>query len=136
VISVAAPRSLAAAAALAVALGGLLPAPHLHTGQAGTLAVTIVHAHAIAGPVASADHDAEDHDHAVLDHSDHAAARAITQSYHAAARFDLVVATEAARVFNQAHDANGVRCLSPTEIRPTHDPPLRFTSSPAPPAVV
>lgn len=125
------PRSLAAAAAMIVALGGLLPAPHLHAGHAGAL----VHVHQATGPVAPHAQHVDDHDHAVVTHGDHADARAFVQSYSVTTRFDLKAATVATVMPLLA--AIQVRSGQPNrrELLPTHDPPFRFTSAPAPPAL-
>lgn len=125
-------RPLSIVAAFAVAVSGLLPSPHVHSGHART----IIHVHVVTGLAAPHDGDAEDHDHVTLDHADHATARTIADSYDVAAGFVLAVATMPTSVPVGTSDAAAFHHLNRTEILPTHDPPLRFTSSPAPPAVV
>ena len=129
-------RALAIVTAMVVSLGGLLPTPHAHFG--GTHST--VHAHAVADQVAlhhndDGDHHADHHD-STFDHGDHASALTLLQSYDVAVRFVLATATleEVAPVNDRA--ASAVRNLARRTLLPTHDPPLRFTSSPAPPAVV
>ncbi|MFA5911659.1 MAG: hypothetical protein WC815_23015 [Vicinamibacterales bacterium] len=125
-------RRLTVVAAVAVALGGLLPAPHAHLDRQQA----IVHVHAVADSGIS-HHDAgADHDHAALDHGDHVAAPTMVSAYDIATRFVLNVTTAADAVAVEAPAPSGMRQPRRAAVLPTHDPPLRFTSSPAPPAVV
>jgi hypothetical protein len=123
-------RPLSVLAVMAIAVTGLLPAPHLHAADGRAT----VHVH---GGAASVPHDVDtDHDdHHALDHGDHTAAQTLDRSYDFAARFvfSIVLTAEPA----PAHAAfRGRTRLIRSDILPTHDPPIRFTSSPAPPAVV
>jgi len=128
VLSITPGRRVSVVAAFAVALSGLLPAPHLHLEDARA----IVHVHAVA---VSHDADIDHHDHVALDHDDHTAARTVQQSYDVTARFVFAVTAVAAPVTIDAPDTANDHFRG-AEILPTHDPPLRFTSSPAPPALV
>ena len=114
----------------ALAITGFLPVPHLHAADGRAT----VHVH---GDDAGAAHDVDTdhHDDRALDHGDHTFAQTIDHSYDFAARFvfSIVLMAEPA----PADAASGVRTrLTRSRILPTHDPPIRFTSSPAPPAVV
>ena len=115
---------------MVIAMTGLLPAPHLHA--AGGHAT--VHAHGGQTAAAHAS-DADRDDHHAFDHADHTAAETFDRLYDVTARlvvFPVLIAEPA-----PAGTAFGVRTrLSRSHILPTHDPPTRFTSSPAPPAVV
>ena len=115
---------------MVIAMTGLLPAPHLHAGDGPAT----LHVHAGEAVVAHhTDHD-DDHQRA-FDHGDHTAAQTVDHSYDFAARFafsfvltdEPLPAAAAVRVPTR---------LIRSQILPTHDPPIRFTSSPAPPAVV
>jgi hypothetical protein len=123
-------RRLSVLAVMVIAITGLLPAPHLHAADGHAT----VHVHgASAGTVH--DIDIEHDDHLALDHSDHTAAQTLDHSYDFAARFvfSVVLIAEPA----PADAALRVRTrLIRSDILPTHDPPIRFTSSPAPPALV
>jgi hypothetical protein len=123
-------RLLSVLAAVVIAITGLLPAPHLHAADGHAT----VHVHGGAAGVA---HDIDtDHDHYLaFDHGDHTAAQTLDRSYDFAARFvfSIVLIAEPA----PADAALRVRTrLIRSDILPTHDPPIRFTSSPAPPALV
>ena len=130
-------RVLAIVTAIVVSLGGLLPAPHVHFG--GTRST--VHAHTVADQVTphhddDEDHDADHHHAAAFDHGDHASALTLLQSYDVLVRFVLAAATLEQVALVNDNPAPGVRTLPRRTLLPTHDPPLRFTSSPAPPALV
>jgi len=125
-------RSLAATVAVTVSLGGLLPTPHAHLDRTEA----IVHTHEVVD-LAHSHHDAGgDHRDATFDHDGHAAAVDLRPSYNIATRFVLaaVIVSDAFSVTTQA--VGEVCGFTGTTLLPTHDPPLRFTSSPAPPAVV
>lgn len=131
VISALTTRRLAVAAAIAVSLGGMLPSPHAHLDRERP----IVHVHAVADSGIS-HHDAgAGHDHAAFDHGDHVAAPRVIVAYDLATRFILNVTIAAAVAF-EAPASGGMHQPRRATWLPTHDPPLRFTSSPAPPAVV
>ena len=115
---------------MVLAITGLLPGPHLHAADGHAT----VHVHGSEAGVAG---DIESHhdDHRAFDHDDHTAAQALDRSYDFAARFvfSIVLTAEPA----PADAALRVRTrLIRSRILPTHDPPIRFTSSPAPPALV
>ena len=122
-------RAIATMAATAVAMVGLLPAAHVHDGDQHQ----VVHRHVIGD--GSAHHDPSPH-HAEVDPANHDDARVLTLSYETASPFSLTrhlaVTTLSFIEPRAAHETPIIR----TTHLPTHDPPLRFTSSPAPPAVV
>ena len=129
-------RGLAIVATIAVAISGLLPAPHAHVD----LIHSIVHTHGEANVVAP-HHDADDHhdaDHqdAAFDHGDHAAAVTLLPSSDVAIRYVLSTSTIEKAIAITVATAASICELPGGTLLPTHDPPLRFTSSPAPPAVV
>lgn len=121
-------RAIATTAAIAVALVGLLPAEHVHAGDH----TQVVHRHVIGE--ASAHHDPQ-HDAEVAD-ADHDDARILTLSYKTASRFSLAphLAVMALPVVEPCSAQETP--ITGTTLLPTHDPPLRFTSSPAPPFFV
>lgn len=113
----------------------MLPSPHAHFDRGET----IVHTHVVTD--LSADHqDDDDHDaerhHATFNHGDHSTALTLVQPYHVGARFVLATATIVDVTAVAACSAVSSPCKLHRTLLPTHDPPLRFTSSPAPPAVV
>jgi len=120
---------IATVAAVAVALVGMLPSEHVHAADDQQ----IVHRHVIA------DAGTHHHHHTHPDHgasvvpSTHAAARLLTAPFVTAAQFAMpapvaVAAALVAPVITQKQ-------FPPSHILPpTHDPPIRFVSSPAPPA--
>lgn len=130
-IAVAAPPSLAVVAAIAVSLGGLLPAPHAHFDRE----VAIVHVHGGNDSGASHHDLGMSHDRAAFDHGDHSTAPLVVSSYEMTARFALTVTTVVTAASIVVPDPVGISQPSRAALLPTHDPPLRFTSSPAPPAV-
>lgn len=123
-------RRLSVLAVMVIAMTGVLPAPHLHAADGHAT----VHVHGEdtgAAHASDTDHD----DHHAFDHADHSAAQTLDRAFDVAARFVIshVLIAEPA----PAATAVGLRTrLSRSHILPTHDPPIRFTSSPAPPAVV
>ena len=131
-------RVVAGVAALAVPLLGLLPVAHVHAENDHQL----VHQHAIADAPAHPDDHADEHadDHADhhgtgFDHADHTAARLLIPVY------DLTSHVLVCGPAGIAHRAAKTEIARPaparrTTLLPTHDPPLRFFSSPAPPALV
>ena len=129
-------RRLAVLCAVAVTAGAWLPAPHAHFDRA----VPVVHAHAVTDLAPHHDPDDDDHDadehHATFEHGDHSTALTLVQPYHVGARFVLTTATVETVTAVVACSAIASPCRLPRTLLPTHDPPLRFTSSPAPPAVV
>ena len=129
--SAAASRRLALVAAFAVAAAGLLPSPHAHVDRPDV----IVHVHATADAALHHDDDA-DHDHATLDHGDHRHARPIVAAFDISNRFVLTVGAAAEAALLEVPVATRSHQPNRTAILPTHDPPLRFTSSPAPPTLV
>lgn len=119
---------IATVAALAVALAGLLPSAHVHADDDHQ----IVHRHVMAGGSAHHDESAEHHD-ASVDHADHLSARLLTLSYDVTGQFALAGRVEVATVSAVEQDP-ALDGLPPrTTVLPTHDPPLRHVSSPAPP---
>jgi hypothetical protein len=123
-------RPLSVLAVVVIAMTGLLPAPHLH----GTEGHATVHVHGAPAVVAH-DIDADHDHHLAFDHGDHTAAQTLDRSYNFATRFVFSVVFIAAPA--PADAAVRVRTrLIRSDILPTHDPPIRFTSSPAPPALV
>lgn len=121
-------------AALAMVLAGLLPAAHLHADDGRPL----VHRHLIGSDSHHHDGEADDHhlgfDHAK--HADHRAAQVLTLTYEHARQFALTGCPVVVSVAVADHGSGRVPPPSRRTLLPTHDPPLRFTSSPAPPAVV
>lgn len=131
VISALTSRSLAVVAALAVSLAGLLPSAHVHADDDHQ----IVHRHVIGGGSAHHDEISEHHD-AAVGHADHLSARLLTLSYDVTGQFALAGRVEVPTVGAVPPDP-ALGGLPPrTRLLPTHDPPLRHVSSPAPPAVV
>ncbi|MSO52539.1 MAG: hypothetical protein EXQ51_09035 [Acidobacteria bacterium] len=123
-------RIVAMMAALAVVLAGLLPVAHLHADDDHP----VVHRHALADGSDHPDDHADDHG-AGLDQPDHTAARILTPSY------DLTRHVLEYRPVGVAPSCveTEIAPMAPsqrTTLLPTHDPPLRFFSSPAPPAFV
>lgn len=117
-------------AAVAVALAGLLPLAHLHADRDRPL----VHRHLIGGDSHHQNDEADDH--ASFDHADHGDAQVLTLSYHHTRSYvgegcpaDVLRGLAGPPVTDAAP-------VSRRTLLPTHDPPLRFVSSPAPPAVV
>jgi len=123
-------RGVACVAALAVSLIGVLPSAHVHADDDHQ----IVHQHAIADGPAHPDDHADDHG-TDFDHPDHAAARLLTLSYDLTSHVSLFVPPGGA-LWLVAQPVAAPAPLLGTTLLPTHDPPLRFTSSPAPPAFV
>jgi hypothetical protein len=94
-----------------------------------------VHRHVI-GDAAGHHDEAYAHDHASWDHEDHGEARILLASYVTVGAFALA-APMAVAVAVSAEPPRGRAIAVPgTIVLPTHDPPLRFISSPAPPSVV
>lgn len=119
-------RAVAGVAALAVSLIGVLPTAHVHADDDHQ----IVHQHAIAdGPAQPDDHGAG------IDHPDHTAARLLTPSYDLTGHVSMYVPPAVARWLVSPAVVSTAPSLR-TPFLPTHDPPLRFVSSPAPPAFV
>lgn len=123
-------RIVAMMAALAVVLAGLLPVAHLHADDDHP----VVHQHAIADGSDHPDDHADDHG-AGIDHPDHTAARLLIPAYdltsHILVGGPAGIAHRAAKT-EVTRRAPALR----NTLLPTHDPPLRFFSSPAPPALV
>ena len=121
-------RVSATVAALAVALVGLLPEGHIHTRGDRTQ----VHRHLID--------PAPTHHHggaiAHEGHHDHADARLLGHSFDSASRGFSIVSLAATPWFLMNSETDHARPTSGKTLLPTHDPPVRFTSSPAPPAVL
>ena len=113
--------------ALAMLMAGVLPSPHVHQQQNDA----VIHRHLIDHD--SVHHDGEVHHETSLDHDSHVTARVLPLTYYAGAPFSLrcspavtiVAADETASVI--------ARLFNRVTILPTHDPPLRFICSPAPP---
>lgn len=129
-------RWVALAAALAVALMGLLPAAHVHHGDAGPT----VHRH--AADVAGDHHDHHEGGHqadGAAEHSSvhgaehHLQAQLLPDEFLAAPLFWLNTPAVASVPLGQSPLAHAWRRLTQTARLPTHDPPLRYFSSPAPP---
>jgi len=113
---------------MVIAITGLLPAPHVHAAYGHAT----VHVH---GGQAGVAHDIDHDDHRAFDHGDHSAAQTLDRWYDFAARFAFTIVLVAEPA--PADAALRVRTrLVRSRILPTHDPPLRFTSSPAPPPLV
>ncbi len=121
---------MAIVAAVAVALAGLLPFAHLHADEHDR----VVHRHVIGGESSQHDDGAADHD-ASVDHEDHSDAQILTLSSEVARLFAGFASPVAApwALADRASAAAKPGCRR--TLLPTHDPPLRFVSSPAPPAV-
>jgi len=125
------PRAMAIVAAVAVALAGLLPFAHMHAEEHDP----VVHRHVIGGESNEHDAGAADHD-ASVDHDDHSDAQILTLSYEVARPFAGIASAVAASWALADSAAAAAKPVSRRTLLPTHDPPLRFASSPAPPAVV
>ena len=121
-------RVSATVAALAVALLGLLPDGHVHTRGDRTE----VHRHLIAP---EPDHH---HDGSIGHggHHDHSDARLLSQAFDAGSRSVSIVSLAATSSFLVNPETGHARPTNGKTLLPTHDPPFRFTSSPAPPAVL
>jgi hypothetical protein len=123
-------RTAALAAALAVALAGMLPAAHVHAADDHQVA----HQHAIADGATAPQHSGDDREGGV-DPPDHIAARILTLSFDLTVLVAAIGPPEMALLSSEPEVARAAPVVR-TTLLPTHDPPLRFTSSPAPPAVV
>jgi hypothetical protein len=123
-------RVIAGVAALAVALVGIAPTTHVHADDDHQ----IVHQHAIADGASHHDDSTDDHDGGV-EQPDHTAARILTLSFDVAAQV-AAFGPPARVVAPAAPVAERAAPRIPTTLLPTHDPPLRFVSSPAPPPAV
>ncbi|MDP2318999.1 MAG: hypothetical protein Q8O42_06650 [Acidobacteriota bacterium] len=118
-------------AALAVVIAGLMPLAHVHEADGQPL----IHRHLIE--VDSAHHEGEGDDHhASFDHAGHADATVLTLSYDHGRRFAHLGFPVALTGATVEPDAIGARPTARRSLLPTHDPPRRFCSSPAPPALV
>ncbi len=129
-------RVVATAVTLAVALAGLLPDVHRHVDDDHA----VVHQHVIGG---DEDHHAEDHHDEVAtggqigaDFADHTNAQFLTASSELARPFAGIAFPPGARPVVAPPTLDPAASCRRSTMLPTHDPPLRFTSSPAPPAVV
>jgi hypothetical protein len=125
-----APRIVSTVAALAVALAGLLPFAHVHAGEHHP----VVHRH-IIGDGAAHHHDVEEHD-SNIDQPEHADARIVSSSWLTAITFSLTAPASVTSPPLVQPQQGRVAPMLGTTLLPTHDPPLRYTSSPAPPALV
>lgn len=123
-------RVVATVTALAVALVGLLPFQHVHADDHQQ----VVHRHVIGD--GSGHHDDFPDLKASADRSEHADARILTLSFETARSVCLTALGPVAALFADEAVATPPLPIVGTTILPTHDPPLRFVSSPAPPAVV
>ena len=122
---------MAIVTAVALVLAELVPFAHLHADGHDP----VVHRHVIVGESHQHDDGAADYD-ASVEHDDHSDAQILTVSYEVArlfAGFAFPVAGPWALADSTSASAKPV-CRR--TLLPTHDPPLRFVSSPAPPAVV
>ena len=124
-------RIVAILAALAVVLAGLLPLAHLHADDGQSR----VHRHFIDGGSHHHDDAAGDHP-ASLDHADHDAAKVLTLTYEHARQFALAGGPVVGSAIVTGPGSGRVTPPSRRTLLPTHDPPIRFVCSPAPPAVV
>jgi hypothetical protein len=122
-------RVIATVAALAVALVGLLPSEHVHAAEDHP----IVHRHVIADAGVHLD-DADHHHGASVGHGDHARARLLTLSFLTTSPFAMVAPIAVTTAALIAPTTSQTRLPATGTLPPTHDPPLRFVSSPAPPA--
>jgi hypothetical protein len=113
-------------AALAVAAVGLLPSLHVHAHEDET----VIHGHVIDGGSA---HDEAEHHERSLDRDDHLAARILPLYFETASAFSMIVTLAVATESIDITEPAVVRQRDRTTLLPTHDPPLRFVSSPAPP---
>lgn len=124
------PRIVAIVAALAVALVGLLPLAHLHADDDHR----VVHRHVIRGELPH--HDLGGVAGATVDHADHSDAQGLTLSYEVARQLMRVAGPPPAPWFLAGPGTSLVSRVRGQTLLPTHDPPLRFVSSPAPPAAL
>lgn len=111
---------------------GLLPEAHVHAAGDRPL----VHRHLISETVAHSDTAAHHHDSAV-EHDgshDHADARPLKASFNVGGHFAPFGPPATASWLTTAARQSRPSPLIGKTLLPTHDPPLRFTSSPAPPA--
>lgn len=123
-------RLVALVAALGIALLGMLPAAHRHTDDGGAT----VHRHAmnLAGDHPHHDND-EVGDEGRLAPDHHAPAQLLPDEYLAADAFSMAGPTAAAFESAEPRAACLTRGSDRVNLLPTHDPPLRYFSSPAPP---
>lgn len=133
------PRAVATVAALAVALVGVLPAEHLHADadHADHADGPVVHRHVIDG---GSHHGSMRDDRAEsVDHDDHASAHFLSATYVATSRFSAYPVPPPAHLTHLTHPLHLSHLMHPLHLThplhplPTHDPPLSFISSPAPP---
>ena len=115
-------------AALAMLMVGLLPSVHVHQHDSDT----VIHRHMI---VDAAEHHGEDasHDETNLDHDGHLTARILPLTYDAGEPFSLRCSPAVTVVAAEETITASVRPANRATLLPTHDPPLRFICSPAPP---
>lgn len=123
-------RVVASVAALSLALVGLLPVAHAHAADDHQ----VVHQHAIADGLAPHQHPDDDHDGGV-GQSDHTAAKILTLAFDLTTPV-LVVGSPGAVILVLEPELTRASLAARAPSLPTHDPPLRFVSSPAPPAVL
>lgn len=124
-------RAFAIAAAVVVALAGMLPFAHVHADDDHP----VVHRHVIAG-----DHGHHDQvlsgEAIAAGHTAHSDATFLTPSYERAREFAAVGDPADARWLVTPPASSVLAPAGRRTMLPTHDPPLRFVSSPAPPAAV
>jgi len=108
----------------------LLPFEHVHAEKHRQ----VVHRHVIGDD--RPHHDGGDEHRSNINDSEHADARIVSVSWLTGIPFSLAgpITKTTEPVAEPSHSRTTL--MLGTTILPTHDPPLRFTSSPAPPAVV
>lgn len=125
--------AVATVAALAVAFVGVLPAEHVHA-DADHADGLVVHRHVIDG--GSHDGSMRDDRAESVDHDDHASAHFLSATYVATSKFSAYPVPPPAHLTHLTHLLHplySLHLLRPPHPLPTHDPPLSFISSPAPP---
>jgi hypothetical protein len=107
----------------------LLPLAHVHAAGHHP----VMHRH-IIGDATAHRHDVDEHD-ANIEQAEHGDARIVSVSWRTTIAFSLAgLVPVTAQPLTASRPSR--RLLLGTTVLPTHDPPLRYTSSPAPPAFV
>ena len=107
---------------------GVLPSVHVHQQESDT----VIHRHVVDDDAEHRDEDAP-HDETNLDHDGHLTARILPLTYDAGAPFSLRYSPAPTVVAAEETITASVRPADRATLLPTHDPPLRFICSPAPP---
>lgn len=112
---------------------GLLPDAHVHAHDDDT----VVHRHVIAGGADQQDEDSDHEDvdrhHTSLDHDGHLQAHMLSVAYEVSVSFSMTASPAVTTRADAGTDPPIAHQPDRARLLPTHDPPLRFSSSPAPP---